>query len=116
MKRGYFERRVVDVGLSCKPLSVDELEALLEGVEERVRGVLRRILGRRLTGFEITVEGRLYGDGKGLTVSVEVFAEGRQIAPISYEELVAEAIDEAARWLYERLRQRGGEGCSREAH
>ncbi len=108
--------REVDVGLQEAPLTPEELERLLTGFEERIRRALRRRLGRRLEELEILVEAVLLEGGRGLRVRVDARARGRQIAPLSYDEVLAEAIDEAARWLEEALRSRRDAGESKEAH
>lgn len=102
--------RVVEVGLSERPLSVEELEELLVGFERRVLGFLRRRLGRRLEDLELVVDAELSPDGRRLSLRVEARAVGRLIAPLSYDEVLAEAIEEAGRWLQERLLRRGGVG------
>lgn len=95
------------VGLEERPLGLEELEALLEGFEERLRRRLRRALGRRLEELELVVEAELAEDGRRLRIRVDARAAGRLIAPFSYDEVLAEAIDEAAEWLERRLRSRG---------
>jgi len=101
-------RREAVVGLEERPISVDEVEALLEGFEERIRRYLRRRLGRRLEELEIVVDAELLDGGRRLLLRVDARAAGRLIAPFSYDEVLAEAIDEAARWLERRLRGRRG--------
>jgi len=107
--------REVDVGLREAPLTPEELEHLLSGFEDRIRRVLRRRLGRRLEELEIVIQAELTGGGRGLRVRVDARARGRQIAPFSYDEVLAEAIDEAARWLEEALRSRRDAAEGREA-
>ena len=92
-------------------MSPDELEELLAGFEERLLAHLGRRLGRRLRGLSVIVGASLEDGGRRLELRVEVSAEGRQIAPLSYEELLAEAIEEAAGWLEARLKKRGGGGA-----
>jgi len=101
--------RVVSVGLDAKPLTPEELEGLLAGVEKIVSRRLEKTLRRRLEELDIIVEGELSPDGRSLRVYIDVRVTGRLIAPLSYDEVVAEAIDEAARWLEERLRARVAE-------
>jgi len=98
--------RAVDVGLGERPLTPEELEELLEGFERRLLRALRRRLGRRLEELDVVVEAELSPDGRSLRVRVDARAAGRLIAPLSYDEVLAEAIDEAGRWLQERLLQR----------
>jgi len=98
--------RVVSVGLDAKPLTLEEFEELLAGVERIVSTRLEKTLRRRLEELDIIVEGELSPDGRSLRVYIDVRVAGRLIAPLSYDEVVAEAIDEAARWLEERLRAR----------
>ena len=99
--------REVRVGLSERPLGEEELALLLEGFEERLRRAVARRLGRRLEELEVLVDAVLEDGGRRLRVRVEARAAGRLIAPFSYDEVLAEAIDEAARWLEQRLRERG---------
>ncbi|WP_167827764.1 hypothetical protein [Pyrolobus fumarii] len=99
--------RVINVGLERIKLNEDILAELMAGVEERIRSYLRRKLRRRVDEFEIIVRGEYKGDE--LDVLVDVRVVGKAIGPISYEEVIAEAIEEAGRWLEERLRAlRGG--------
>ncbi|ALL02031.1 hypothetical protein Pyrde_1988 [Pyrodictium delaneyi] len=98
--------RIVSVGLEEKPLTPEELEKLLAGVERIVSKHLERVLRRRLEELDLIVEGELSPDGKSLRINIDVRVTGRLIAPLSYDEVVAEAIDEAARWLEEQLRAR----------
>lgn len=102
--------RVVSVGLEKKPLSPEELERLLSGVERVIAEALERRLRRRLDEMDVIVEGELSPNGRSLKVYIDVRVTGRLIAPLSYDEVVAEAIDEAGRWLYEQLRSRAAEG------
>lgn len=104
---GFVLPRVVHVGLSGVRLTEETLGALLSGFEERIREYLRRRLRRRIDEFEIVVSGEY--DGEKLDVTVDVRVVGRVIAPISYEEVLAEAIEEAGRWLEEQLRRVRGE-------
>ena len=99
--------RVVHVGLSGVRLSEELLGELLSGFEERIREHLRRRLRRRIDEFDIVVRGEY--DGEKLDVLVDVRVVGKVIAPISYEEVLAEAIEEAGRWLEEQLRRVRGE-------
>jgi len=108
--------RVIDVGLSRKPLTPEEVEDLLLGFERVLREFLEERLGRRLEHLDITVEAEVSPDGKSLRVAVDVRATGRLIAPLSYDEVVAEAIDAAARWLEHRLRSRVAEGEDERVH
>ena len=101
-------RKPVRVGLGENPLTPGELEEILAGFEQVLVRTLRRLLGRRLDYYHLIVEAQLSPDGRSLEVSVDLTAAGRQIAPASYEEVLAEAIDEAARWLEARLRERRG--------
>ncbi len=115
--RGLADRamaRVVEIGFSRHPLSLDELEELLVEFEERIRSSIRKKLKRRIDELEIVVEADIASDGT-LTVRVDTRVTGRFIAPYSYDEVVAEAIDEAASWLEERLRERVAAKASREA-
>jgi hypothetical protein len=102
--------RIVRVGLESKPLTLEELESLLLGFERVLRETLEDRLGRRLEHLDIVVQADLSPDGRELRLSVDVRATGRLIAPLSYDEVVAEAIDAAARWLERRLRARVAEG------
>ncbi|MET1101417.1 MAG: DUF3194 domain-containing protein [Pyrodictiaceae archaeon] len=97
-------RKFVDVKLRLKPLSVEEAEDILVGLEERIRSFLVKKLRRRLDELDIIVKADY--EGGELTVNVDVRVVGRVIAPLSYDEVVAEAIDEAARWLEAKLRSR----------
>ncbi len=104
--------RVVEVGLRGARLDEETLTRLLEGVEERIRRVLRERLRRRIDEFEIVVRGEY--DGERLDLLVDVRVVGRVIGPLSYEEVIAEAVEEAGRWLEEQLRSlRGGAEASR---
>ena len=103
--------RVVHVGLSGVRLSEELLGELLSGFEERIREHLRRRLRRRIDEFDIVVRGEY--DGEKLDVLVDVRVVGKVIAPISYEEVLAEAIEEAGRWLEEQLRRVCGEAETR---
>jgi hypothetical protein len=95
------------VGLEERPLSEEELVELLEEFEEWLRkGVVKR-LRRRLEQLDLVVEAELLEGGRRLRLRVDARAAGRLIAPFSYDEVLAEAIDEAARWLEQRLRSRG---------
>ncbi len=107
--------RVVEVGLAERPLDPAKLEELLVGFEERLRKGVERRLRRRLRSMSILVKAELLEGGRRLQLWVEAEAAGRLIAPFSYEEVLAEAIDEAARWLEERLRARRDEAAGREA-
>ena len=99
--------RVVHVGLSGVRLTEERLAELLSGFEERIREHLRQRLRRRIDEFDIVVKGEY--DGEKLDVLVDVRVVGRVIAPISYEEVLAEAIEEAGRWLEDQLRRVRGE-------
>jgi len=101
-------RREAVVGLGESPLGVEEAAALLEEFEERLWRHLRRRLGRRLEELEVVAGAELLEGGRRLRVWVDARAAGRLIAPFSYDEVLAEAIDEAARWLERRLRERRG--------
>jgi ribosome-associated translation inhibitor RaiA len=100
----------VRVGLEFKPLTLEEVEELLSGFEQVLRESLEEKLGRRLESLDVIVEAELSPDGKELNLSVDVRATGRLIAPLSYDEVVAEAIDAAARWLERKLRARMAKG------
>ncbi len=102
--------RAIVVGLDRKPLSEEEAEQLLLEFESKLREYLEERLGRRLESLDVIVEGELSPDGREFRVSVDVRATGRLIAPLSYDEVVAEAIDAAARWLERKLRSRVAEG------
>ncbi len=102
-------KRVVELGLRGVRLSEEELEELLAEFEERVRGFIEERAGKRVDELEVVIEGE-YREGVGLDVRVDVRVTGRLIAPYTYDELVAEAIEEAARWLERRLRARVAEG------
>lgn len=105
--------RVIEVGLSARRVSEEELAALLEEFEERIRSHLRRRLRRRIDEFDIVVLGH-YHDGV-LDLTVDVRVVGKSIGPLSYEEVIAEAIEEAGQWLESRLREpRGVEGVGEE--
>ena len=98
--------REVDVGLGEAPLSPEELEELLEGFEERILSYLRKRLGRRLDELDLVVEASLSEGGRRLSLRVDLRAAGRLIAPFSYDEVLAEAVEEAGGWLQEQLRKR----------
>ena len=102
--------RIVRVGLESKPLTVEEAELLLTEFERVLRETLEDRLGRRLEHLDVVVEAELSPNGRELRLSVDVRAAGRLIAPPSYDEVVAEAIDAAARWLERRLRARVAKG------
>ncbi len=102
-------KRVVDIGLRLSGIDEAVLEELLVGFEERIRRGIEERVGRRLDEMEIIVEAD-YGGGGELTVKVDVRVTGRLIAPLSYDEVVAEAIEEAAEWLERQLRARVAEG------
>ena len=97
-------KRVVELGIAGK-LTSEELEELLLEFEKIIRRDIEQKLRRRLDELEVIVEGEIEEDGK-LNVRVDVRATGRVIAPLSYEEVLAEAIEKAARWLETELRSR----------
>jgi hypothetical protein len=98
-------RRVVDIGLRGVRLSAEEVEELISVFEERVRRRIEEVAGRRIDELEVVVEAE-YAGSEGLSLRVDVRVTGRLIAPLSYDELVAEAIEEAAAWLERELRAR----------
>jgi len=106
-------KRVVEIGIAGK-LTSDELEELLLEFEKIIRRDIEQKLRRRLDELEVIVEGEIEEDGK-LNVRVDVRATGRVIAPLSYEEVLAEAIEKAARWLEAELRSRVARGEGKEA-
>jgi len=98
--------RVISVRLEEHPLSDEELEQLLLELERRVRSAIERRLRRRLDELDIVITADLKNGGRGLDLLVDVRAVGRIVAPMSYDEIVAEAIDEAVNWLAETLHSR----------
>jgi len=106
-------KRVVELGIAGK-ITPEEFEELLLEFERIVRRGIEQRLRRRLDELEVIVEGEIEENGK-LNVRVDVRASGRVIAPLSYEEVLAEAIEEAARWLEAELRSRVVERESKEA-
>lgn len=106
-------KRVVELGIAGK-IAPEEFEELLLEFERIVRRGIEQRLRRRLDELEVIVEGEIEENGK-LNVRVDVRASGRVIAPLSYEEVLAEAIEEAARWLEAELRSRVVERESKEA-
>lgn len=106
-------KRVVELGIAGK-ITPEEFEELLLEFERIVRRGIEQRLRRRLDELEVIVEGEIEENGK-LNVRVDVRASGRVIAPLSYEEVLAEAIEEAARWLEAELRSRVAERESKEA-
>ena len=106
-------RRIVNVGLAEKPIDMEELEELLTIFEEKLRSRIEEALGRRLEELDLVVKADVE-EGGLLSVNVDVRATGRFIAPLSYDEVLAEAIDEAAKWLEERLRSRRASGEGKE--
>ncbi len=95
--------RVIEVGLRGRRIGEEELTQLLEGFEKRIRSYLRSRLRRRIDEFSIIVSGT-YREG-GLDLTVDVRVVGKSIGPLSYEEVIAEAIEEAGKWLEGRLRE-----------
>ena len=96
--------KYVKIGFSEKPIPLDELEPLLTEFEERIRRYIRSKVGRRIDELEIIVEASIDEDNT-LTVKVDASITGRFIAPYSYDEVLAEAIEEAGNWLESKLRQ-----------
>ncbi|BEP18477.1 hypothetical protein PYJP_18290 [Pyrofollis japonicus] len=104
--------KTISVGLEENPINEDELEEILVELEKRIRSVLEDKLRRRLDELEIIISGELRRGGRELDIVVDVKATGRVVAPFSYDEVIAEAIDGAVKWLEERLRMRGARGGS----
>ena len=101
--------RVVEIGFSKRPIPLDQLEDLLVEFEERIRKYLRSRVGRRIDELDIIVEADISGDNT-LTIKVDARVTGRFIAPYTYDEILAEAIEEAGKWLEEQLRRIVKEG------
>jgi ribosome-associated translation inhibitor RaiA len=99
-------RKYAEVGLSEKPLTLEELESLLVMFESRILDYIRRRLGRRVEDLDLVINAELSEEGRVLRLTVDVRASGRQIAPISYDEVLAEAIEDAARQLESELKKR----------
>lgn len=108
--------KTINIGLEDQPLRSEELEDILVGLEERIREGIEKRLRRRLDEFEIVITADLKNGGKRLDIVVDVKATGRVVAPLSYDEIIAESIDEAVEWLAERLRKRVLERESRETN
>lgn len=106
-------KRVVELGIAGK-IASEELEELLLEFERIIRRDIEQRLRRRLDELEVIVEGEIEENGK-LNVRVDVRASGRVIAPLSYEEVLAEAIEKATRWLEAELRSRVAKRESKEA-
>ena len=105
-------RKYTEVGLSEKPLTLEELESLLVIFESRILSYIRRRLGRRVEDLGLVINAELSEEGRVLRLTVDVRASGRQIAPISYDEVLAEAIEDAARKLESELKKRRGSSNS----
>ena len=108
--------RTISVGLEQRPLGEDELEELLMELEKRIRRKIESRVRRRLDELEIIITADLKKQGRELDLAVDVKATGRVIAPLSYDEIIAEAIDEAVAWLAKRLRERGAKRGSEETN
>lgn len=108
--------KTISVGLEHSPLSEDELEELLVELEKHIRRGIENRVKRRLDELEIVITADLKKQGRELDLAVDVKATGRVIAPLSYDEIIAEAIDEAVAWLAKRLRERGAKRGSEETN
>ncbi len=97
-------RRVVELGVRGR-IGEEELEELLSGFEEVLRRGVTERLRRRLRELDILVEGEVAEDGT-LRVRVDVSARGLPVPPLTYDEVLAEAIREAEGWLESELRAR----------
>jgi len=106
-------KRVIELGIAGK-ITSEELEELLLEFEKLIRKAIWQRLRRRLDELEVVVEGEIEDNG-GLNVRVDVRISGRVIAPLSYEEVLAEAIEKATRWLEAELRSRVAKRESKEA-
>jgi len=106
-------KRVIELGIAGK-ITSEELEELLLEFEKLIRKAIWQRLRRRLDELEVVVEGEIEDNG-GLNVRVDVRISGRVIAPLSYEEVLAEAIEKAARWLEAELRSRVAKREGKEA-
>jgi len=106
--------RIVEIGVRGR-VSEELLEELLAGFEEVLRRSITERLKRRLRELDIIVQGEIEEDGT-LRVRVDVSARGLPIPPLSYDEVLAEAIKEAERWLESELRARVAGGGGGEAH
>lgn len=108
--------KTISIGLGEHPLRSEELEEILIGLEKRIREGVEKRLRRRLDELEIVITADLKNGGRELDIAVDVKATGRVVAPLSYDEIVAEAIDEAVEWLAKRLQERVLERKSRETN
>ncbi len=98
--------QALSIGLNECPFTTDELEALGVKLEEVIRFKLREKLRRRIEDLFITINLITEEHGRKLSVKIDVFVSGKQIAPLTYDEIVAEAISEATKWLADYLRDR----------
>ncbi len=103
-------KKYAEVGLSKRPLTLEELEDLLVMFESRILGYIRKKLGRRVEDLDLVINAELFEEGRVLRLTVNIRALGRQIAPISYDEVLAEAIEDAAKYLESELKKRGRSG------
>ena len=94
------------IGLGRCPINTDELEILGVKLEEIIRLKLRKKLRRRVEDLFITINLVTEEHGRKLSVRIDVYVSGKQIAPLTYDEVVAEAISEATKWLADYLRNR----------
>ncbi len=108
--------KTISVGLEHSPLSEDELEEILVELEKHIRREIENRVKRRLDELEIIITADLKKQGRELDLAVDVKATGRVIAPLSYDEIIAEAINEAVTWLAKRLRERGAKRSGEETN
>ena len=99
-------RKYVEIGLQDK-IDSGMLEEVLSGFEDRIRGFIESKARRRIDELELVIDAE-YTSSSGLVIRVDAKISGRLIAPLSYDELLAEALDYAGEWLEEELRRRVG--------
>ncbi len=97
--------RIVRVGLEeGAKIEPSTLEELLVEFEERIRKAIVSKTKRRLESLDILIKAT-YKDRKELLIEVDIRAGGKLIAPLSYDELLAEALSEAGAWLEREIRR-----------
>lgn len=97
--------RIVRVGLEKgAKIEPSTLEELLVEFEERIRKAIVSKTKRRLESLDILIKAT-YKDRKELLIEVDIRAGGKLIAPLSYDELLAEALSEAGAWLEREIRR-----------
>ncbi len=92
----------IEIGVSDVEFSEEELVEIAEAAEQAAHSRLRRA-GRRVRDTLVTVDVRKT-ENNTIQLTVDVSASGYSLGPLSYDELVEEAVDEALRAAEEKLR------------